>query len=191
MKTLLSAAIALSALAIPAAALAQAKPTILVVDTDRIQAECAACKTAATQLRQRETQLRARAATLQQQAQSEGKPIQDAIDALKGKQPDAALQQRVAAFETKQRGAQTELATAQRTLQSTAANVNQQIGSRLVQIVEQVRARRGATAVLSKNATLASDNTADVTTEALTALNQQLPTVSVTPLPQQPSPQSR
>jgi len=194
MKILVSAALAASAFALPTAALAQARSAVLIVDTDRVQAECTACKAAGTQLQQRETQLRTRAQTLGQQIQTEGKPIQDAVDALKGKQPDAALQQRITAFQTKQRSAQQELETSQRTLQSTAAHVNQQIGTRLVQIVEQVRARRGATIVLAKNATIASDNTADVTGEVLTALNQQLPAVSVTPLPQpqqQQNPQGR
>jgi hypothetical protein len=40
---------------------------------------------------------------------------------------------------------------------------------------------------MAKNSTIANDNAVDVTTEVLTALNQQLPSVSVTPLPQQQS----
>jgi len=69
--------------------------------------------------------------------------------------------------------------------------VQQQIGSRLITIVEQVRATRGASIVLSKNSTMANDNAIDVTADVLTALNQQLPAVSVTPLPQQQTPQGR
>jgi hypothetical protein len=63
--------------------------------------------------------------------------------------------------------------------------VQQQIGSRIVQIVEQVRARRGALLAVSKGGTLANDPTVDVTSEVRSALNSQLPAVSVTPLPQQ------
>jgi outer membrane protein len=185
MKTLITTLFAATAIAVPAMAQAQQRPAILIVDTERVAGDCTACKAAGTQLQQRETQLRTRAQQLQQQLQTEGKPLQDALEALKGKQPDAALQQRITAFQTKERNAQQELANSQRTLQSTAANVNQQIGTRLVQVVEQVRARRGAAVVLTKNGTIASDNSIDVTGEVLTALNQQLPSVSVTPLPQQ------
>jgi outer membrane protein len=183
-KFLLFTALAVST-AIPAAVHAQARGGIIVVDTDQILRTCTACAAATQQLTQRETALRTRAQTLNQQLSTEGKPLQDALEALRGRQPDAALQQRITAFETKQRTAQQELQTSQRQLQSTAAHVQQQIGTRLVQIVEQVRARRGAALAVAKNAALANDNAADVTTEVLTALNQQLPAVSVTPLPQQ------
>jgi Skp family chaperone for outer membrane proteins len=185
MRNYTLAAVAALALAVPATVQAQARTGVIVVDTDQIMSSCTACRSASQQLQQRENALRSRAQTLQQQLQTEGKPIQDALDALKGKQPDAALQQRVAAFQTKQQNAQQELANSQRQLQSTAAHVQQQIGSRLVQIVEQVRARRGAAIAIAKDSTLANDNSVDVTTEVLTSLNSALPSVSVTPLPQQ------
>jgi Skp family chaperone for outer membrane proteins len=193
-KILLLAAIAATT-AVPSAVQAQARGGVLVVDTGQIMSTCTACKAAATQLQQRESTLRTRAQTLNQQLQTEGKPIQDAVDALKGKQPDAALTQRITAFETKQRNAQQEVANSQRELQSTAAHVQQQIGARLIQIVEQSRARRGASIAVAKDSTLANDSTIDVTSEVLAALNQQLPSVSVTPMPQaqqqQQQPQGR
>ena len=190
-KILISTAVALSALAVPTAALAQARPAILIVDSERILSDCTACKSASAQLQSKQAALRTRAQQLQTQLQTEGKPIQAAVDALNGKAPDAALQARIKAFQTKEQSAQQELATGQRSLESTAANVQQQIGTRLITIVEQVRASRGAAIVLSKNSTMANDNTIDVTTDVLTALNQQLPAVSVTPLPQQTAPQGR
>jgi Skp family chaperone for outer membrane proteins len=193
-KILLLAAIAATT-AVPSAVQAQARGGILIVDTNQIMSNCTACKAAATQLQQRESTLRTRAQTLNSQLQTEGKPIQDAVDALKGKQPDAALTQRITAFETKQRNAQQEVANSQRELQSIAAHVQQQIGARLIQVVEQSRARRGASIAMDKNATIANDNTIDVTSEVLAALNQQLPSVSVTPMPQaqqqQQQPQGR
>jgi outer membrane protein len=169
---------------VPTAVNAQARGGILVVDTGQIMSNCTACKAAAAQLQQRGTTLRTRAQTLNQQFQTEGKPLQDAVDALKGKQPDAALNQRITAFETKQRNAQQELANSQNEIQSTAAHVQQQIGARLIQVVEQSRARRGASIAIAKDSTLANDNAIDITNEVLAALNQQLPSVSVTPLPQ-------
>ena len=189
-KILLLAAFAAST-ALPTAVHAQARGGVLVVDTNQIMSTCTACKAASTQLQQRESTLRSRAQALQTQLQTEGKPIQDAVDALKGKQPDAALTQRITAYQTKERNAQQELQRSQRELQSTAAHVQQQVGGRLIQIVEQVRARRGAQLAVAKDATLANDNTIDVTTEVLTALNQQLPSVSVTPLPQAQQQQQR
>ena len=182
-KIILLTALAVTS-AMPASVNAQARGGIIVVDTDTILRTCTACVAAQAQLQQRETALRTRAQTLQTQLQTEGKPIQDAVNALNGKQPDAALQARITAFETKQRNAQQELANSQRTLQSTAQNVQQQVASRLVTIVEQVRARRGAALAVAKDATLANDSAGDVTTEVLTALNSALPSVSVTPLPQ-------
>jgi outer membrane protein len=183
-KILILAAIA-AATALPTTANAQARGGVILIDTSNILSNCTACKAAQTQLEQRQATLRSRVQTLTQQLQSEGKPIQDAVDALKGKQPDAALQQRITAFQTKERGAQQELQNSQRQLQSTAAHVQQQVGARLIQIVEQVRARRGASIAVAKDSTLANDSSIDVTTEVLAALNQALPSVNVTPLPQQ------
>ena len=193
-KTFASALIAASALAAPAMAQRAPAAVVVVVDTDRIGNECTACRSASTQIQQREQQLRTRAQTLETQLQTEGKPIQDAIEALKGKQPDAALQQRVTAFQTKQRSAQTELQNSQRSLQSTQVHVNQQIGTRLRTIIGTVAAQRGANLAVSKDATLFSAQTVDITDAVLAQLNQQLPAVSVTPLPQQPqqtNPQGR
>ena len=194
MRKILLLTAAAAGLALPTTLNAQARGGLIVVDTTAILRDCTACKAAQTQLQQRESTLRSRAQTLQQQIQTEGKPIQDAVDALKGKQPDAALQGRITAFQTKQRNAQQELGTSQNQLQSTAAHVQQQLGTRIIQIVEQVRARRGASLAVPKDSTLANDPSIDVTTEVLTALNQQLPSVSVTPLPQaqqQQQPQGR
>lgn len=186
MKKIAIAALLVAA-GLPTAATAQNAP-VLVVDTDTIMSTCTACRAAQTQLRTRTTTLQTRAQTLQQQLQTEGRPIQTAVDALNGKEPDAALRQRITAFQTKEQSAQQELATGQQTIQSTAAHVQQQIGTRLIAVVEQVRARRNAAIAVSKSSTLANSTAVDVTTEVLTALNAALPSVSVTPLPQQQQP---
>ena len=179
------AALAATAL-VPAAAQAQRVPSavVVVVDTDRIGRECTACRAAATQLQSQENALRTRATTLQKQLQTEGTPIQQSLEALKGKQPDAALQGRITAFQAKERSAQQELATAQRNLQSTQLHVNQQIGQRLATIIGTVAQQRGANLALTKDSTAWSGPSVDVTNDVLAQLNQQLPAVSVTPLPQ-------
>ena len=190
---LLLAAVAATVL-VPASAQAQRTPAavIAVVDTDRIGNECTACRAAATQLQSQQNSLRTRAETLQNQLRTEGAPIQTAVNALAGKQPDAALRQRITAFETKQQNAQQEIANAQRNLQSTQLHVNQQIGARLGTIINSVAAARGANIALDKGNTLYAAPTVDITNDVLAQLNQQLPSVSVTPLPQaQQRPQGR
>ena len=189
-KLALSLAAAVSALAVAGPAEAQQRPAILIVDTDKILNECTACKSAATQLQGQVNAGRSRAQQLEATLKPEAESLQKAVQAANGK-PDAALQARITAFQNKQQQGETELATKQNNIQSTQAHVQQQIGQRLVQIVEQSRARRQASVVLSKGSTLASDNSVDITGEVLAALNQQLPSVSVTPLPQQAKPQGR
>ena len=183
-KLLLAAAAA--GLLLPAAAQAQRTPAavIAVVDTDRIASECTACRAASTQLQTQTNALRTRAQTLQQQLQTEGRPVQQAVDALNGKQPDAALRQRITALQTKQQNAEQELANSQRNLQSTQLHVQQQIGNRLRTIIASVAAARGANIALEKGAILYSAPAVEITNEVLAQLNQQLPSVSVTPLPQ-------
>lgn len=169
---------------LPASAIAQ-RSAVLVVDTDRILAECTACRSASGQIQSQVQSARTRAQTLESQLRTEAQGLETQVKALNGRQPDAALQQKITAFQTKQQQARTELANRETQIQSIQAHVQQQIGSRTVQIAEQIRARRQASVVIPKNSVMAVEAAADVTGEVLTALNQQLPSVSVTPLPQQ------
>ena len=179
----IAAAVGVFAVANPAQA--QQRPAILVVDTDRVLNECTACKAAASQLQGQVQQGRTRAQQLETSLKPEAEALEKAVQALGGKQPDQALQARIAAFRQKQQQGASELSNRENTIQSTQAHVQQQIGGRLVQVVEQSRARRQASIVVAKQGTLASDTAIDITGEVLTALNQALPSVSVTPLPQQ------
>ena len=188
MKTILSAAVlAASLAAAPSAALAQRAPAavIIVVDTDRIYRDCNACRTAQTQLQSQVTALQTRQQTLANQLRTEGQAIQTAANALNGKQPDAALQARARAFETKQEQAQQELSRSQQNIQSIQANVVRQINVRLNPAISQIMNARGANLALDVNASLAHAPGVNVTNEVLAALNAALPSVSVTPLPQQ------
>jgi Skp family chaperone for outer membrane proteins len=185
-KLALTMAAAVGVLGMSAAANAQQRPSILVVDTDRILNECTACKAAATQLQSQVQQARQRAQQLETSLKPEAQSLEKAVQALGSKQPDAALQARIAAFRQKQQQGSSELSTRESTLQSTQAHVQQQIGAKIVQVAEQSRARRQATVVMTKSGgVIAADNAADITGEVLAALNQQLPAVSVTPMPQQ------
>lgn len=191
-KILIAAAVAASLTAIPAAAQSQAASGILIVDTDNIMQTCNACRTAQAQLQSQQSAIESRRNSLASQFTSEEKSINAEAKALNGKTPSAALKAKAQSLQTRADQAQQELQSSIDSLKSTAAHVQQQIGEKLVQVVEQVRAQRRAAIVLSKSATLANDNGLDVTGEVLAAINQQLPSVSVTPLPQQaPASQGR
>ena len=183
-KLILLIAATSAAIAVAGSANAQSA-TVLTVDTDRILAECTACRAAATNIQGQITSARQRAQTLESQLRTEATALETQVKALNGRQPDAALQQKITAFQTKQSQARTELGNRERQIESIQAHVQQQIGTRVVQISEQVRARRQAAVVMAKGSLMAVDARSDVTGEVLAALNQQLPSVSVTPLPQQ------
>jgi len=187
-KSIFAAALAATAL-IPSSAIAA--PAVLIVDLDRVLSECTACRAASAAIQTQVQQGQSRAQALENQLKPEAASLDAAVKALGTKTPDAALRQRVTAFQTRQQAAQTELQAKQRQIESTQANVQQQIANRVVLIAEQVRARRQADIVVGKNATLANNSAGDITGEVLAALNQQLPSVSVTPLPQQARPAGR
>jgi Skp family chaperone for outer membrane proteins len=184
-KTFLFAVASVALAAAPAVVHAQAATGILIVDTDTVMQSCTACSSARAQLESQANALQTRRNTLAQQFQTEAQSIDAEAKALGGKAPGPALKAKAQALQTKEDQAQQELQNSAATIQSTQAHVQQQIGEKLVQVVEQVRAQRRAAIVLSKNATLANDQGLDVTSEVLSALNQQLPSVSVTPMPQQ------
>ena len=106
-KLFFGAALATLAIAIPTAAPAQRlNPAVVaVVDIARVSTECTACRAAATQIQTQVQQLQTRAQQLQTQLSGQGQPIQTAVNALNGRQPDAALQQRITAFQTQERSA--------------------------------------------------------------------------------------
>lgn len=190
-------ALAAFALALPGAALAQRTPAavIVVVDTDRISSECTACRAAGTQMQGLITSYQQRAQALGQPLQTEMQAINTAAQALQNQPAGAArtasenqLRQRAQALETRQTSAQQELARTEQSIQSTRANVARQIQAKLNPIINQVMTAHGANLAVDVGATLAHANGLDVTTEVLNLLNQQLPSVSVTPLPQQAAP---
>jgi len=194
-KFAVGTALAALSLAVPGAALAQRAPNaqIVIVDTDRVYRDCTACKAAQTTLQGLVASARTRAQQLGQPLQTEAQSIEQAGAALRNQTgaaraaAESALNNRVQAFQTRQTSAQQEVARLEQSIQSTQANVIRQINERLNPIVNQVMTARGANIALDTNATLARSSALDVTNDVLAALNQQLPSVSVTPLPQQPA----
>jgi Skp family chaperone for outer membrane proteins len=195
-KFAIGAAIALS-LALPATASAQrvANAQVIVVDTDRIYRECTACRAAQTQLQALGTQLQQRATALGQPIETELQSIQQAAAAARNAQgaarttAETQIQQRAQRLEQQRTTAQQELGRMEQNLRSTQAHVLQQINARLNPIINQVMTQRGANLAVDVGATLAHGSALNATDAVLAALNQGLPSVTVSPLPQQPGQQ--
>jgi outer membrane protein len=201
MKTkLLVAAAALAvipALSTPAAVQAQGArppaPVVVVVDTDRVLRECTACVAANTSLRSQEQSLQARRQQLVTQLQNEGQPLQTEAQRIQALPAGAArttaenaLRPRLQAFENSQNAANSELQNLAQNLQSIQSNVVRQINERVQPIFTTVMNNRGANLMIPSAARLANSPALDVTNDVLQLLNQQLPSVSLTPLPQAP-----
>ena len=188
--------IALAA-ALTAAILTQAIPgaVIAVVDLEKVTTQCTACKTATAALQGQVTALKSREAALAGPLKTERDAIQAAANALNGKEPDAALQARVKAFEQKQQQGAQELARQQNQIQRNQAYISQQVQAKLNPIYQQVMQRRGANVLVETGNTLAAGAALDVTNDVLAALNQALPSVATTapaaPAQQQQQPQGR
>ncbi len=194
MRNLLFLSAAAAAIALPAAAQAQAVPaaTIAVVDLDKVTTDCNACKTANAALQSQVAAFRARQQALATPLETEGKALQTAVAALNGKQPDAALQARITAFENKRNQGAQELGRQEQQIQRNQAYIQQQIAAKLGPIYQQVMQRRGANLMLEIGTTLASASRLDVTADVTAALNAALPSVATTaPAQQQRQPQGR
>ena len=179
MKSMIkSVALASALLVAPVAAQAQAVPAaiVVVVDTQKIFADCTACKAA-------QTQLQSQATAIQQRAQALGAPLQAEAEAIQkaagGKAPDAALQTRIRALQTKEGSANQEIQGRQQTFARNRAYVAEQINAKLNPIISQVMRTRGANIAVDQGATLAASSSLDVTADVLAQLNAQLPSVSV------------
>jgi outer membrane protein len=193
-KLLATAAIAASFIT-PAAAQAQAVPAavVAVVDLEKVQSDCTACKTAAAALKSQITAYQNREKALAAPLQTEQKSIQGAIDALNGKEPDAALQARIKAFQSKQAQGAQELSNQQQQIQRNNAYISQQIKDKLDPIYKQVMTKRGANILVDVGQTLATSASVDVTNDVVAALNAALPSVSTTApaAPKNSNPQGR
>ncbi len=194
MKKLLVSAAAAASFMAPAAVHAQAIPAavVAVVDLDKVATDCTACKTAAAALKSQASSLQARETSLEAPLKSEAKSIQAAIDALGGKQPDAALEARIKTFQSKQQAGSAELSRKQQEIQRNQAYIQQQIAAKLGPIYQQVMQRRGANVLVETGATLAASAGIDVTADVTAGLNASLPSIATTaPAAAQQQPQGR
>jgi outer membrane protein len=196
-KAIFGVAAAALALAIASPAVAQqrtAPAVIVVVDSGRITQECNACRAAVTQIQGMVTALQQRAQALGQPLETEAQGIQTAGQAAQAMAAGAArtaaetaLRTRVQTFQTRQTAAQQELQRGEQNIQSIRQNVLRQVYERMNPIISSTMTAHGANLAVDVDATLAHAPALNVTNEVLTALNTQLPSVSVTPLPQAPA----
>jgi Skp family chaperone for outer membrane proteins len=189
MKTLLVTAAFAAALLTPSVAVAQQVPAavVAVVDLDKVTADCNACKTANAALQSQAAAIKARQQALTTPLETEAKSLQAAVDALKGKEPDAALKTRAEAFNTKRQQAAEEMSRREQEFQRNQEYVRQQIGAKIRPIYQQVMQKRGANILVEVGATLATSTSVDVTNDVLTALNAALPSIATTaPAPAKP-----
>jgi len=197
-KLLLSAAAAALTLTPVVASAQRATPALIViVDTETVFRTCTACVAAQGQLQGMITALQTQQQTLSQPIQAEAQSIEQAAAAARNltgaarTSAEAAIQTRLTALQTRQNQANQTLQRQEQNIRSSQANVSQQLSARLDPIVRQVMTARGANIVLPKGATLAASDALEVTSEVLAALNQQLPSVTVAPLPQAAAPQQQ
>jgi Skp family chaperone for outer membrane proteins len=127
--------------------------------------------------------------TLTQQLQPERQSLTTAVQALKGKQPDAALTARIQAFQQKEASAAQELERQQAQIQRNQAYISQQVNAKLVPLLQPAMERRGANVLMDSGAALRYATTLDITNDVLAALNSALTSV-VTTAPAQPAQQT-
>jgi outer membrane protein len=193
MIRLTAALIAASALASPALAQRVPAASVAVVDLDRVGRECNACKTAGAALQSQVTAFNNRRQALNTQLQPERTQLQTAVNALAGKQPDAALTQRIQAFQQKEVSAAQELERSQTQIQRNQAYISQQINTKLAPLLQPAMERRGANVLMDSGAAIRYATTVDITNDVLAALNGALTSVATTApaQPQQTNPQGR
>jgi outer membrane protein len=189
MTRLTAALVAATALATPALAQRVPAAQVAVVDLERVGRECNACKTASAALQSQVTAFNARRQALTTQLQPERQQLQTAVTALAGKQPDAALTQRIQTFQQKEASAAQELEGKQTQIQRNQAYISQQINSKLVPLLQPAMDKRGANVLMDSGAALRFAPGLDITNDVLAALNAVLTTVSTTAPAQTQQPQ--
>jgi Skp family chaperone for outer membrane proteins len=137
------------------------------------------------------TALQNRQNTIATPLEAEQKSIQAAIDALKGAEPDAALQARIRAFQTKQQQGAQELTAQQEQVRANQQYIQKQISDKLAPIYQSVMQKHGANILMEVGSTLATATSVDVTNDVLAGLNAALPSLQTTAPPAPKQPQGR
>ena len=192
MTKMLFVALAASTFVVPAVASAQAlpAPVIAIVNIQRAQTQCNACKTALAQLETQLNGLNSLKTSLEAPLRTEAAALEAAANALAGKPADAALKARATAFQNKQSDAERQLGARQQAFQANRAHVLSQINTKLEPVVAAVLAKRGASVMLDTSQVIRSAPALDVTADVIAGLNASLPSISTT-APAQAAPTRR
>ena len=200
-KLTFGALAAATAIILPFAAQAQQLPAavVAVVDSQRILQQCTVCTAANTQLQQQTQSLQQRAQQLSTPLETEGTAIQAAVNALQGRQPDAALQARIQAYRTQQENARREIGGREEQIRRNQNFILQQIQQRVAPAVQQIAQQRGATLAVDANNIAWSSPAIDITPAVIALVNQNTTPLNVNApppqqqpaQPQQPQPQPR
>jgi Skp family chaperone for outer membrane proteins len=191
MNTLLKSAgfaLLVAATGVPSASFAQATPSTLVVDVNRLFADTVSAKSGQAQIKTKyEANLQAAVTAYNSTATTLNTQVEAA---RKVQKPDGsvppATQKSVGDAQNAYQAAGQRLEGLQGEVNNVGRYVQQQILRAAEPVIEQVRNERKAAIVVPKGSTLANDPAGDVTTTVIQRLDQSLKTVSIAP-PQQPA----
>jgi len=189
MKMLLkTAALALTVAtaAVPSATFAQAAPSTLTVDVNRLFSDSASAKSGQSQIKAKyETNLQSAVTAYNTSATTLNSQVEAA---RKVQKPDGSLppanQKSVGDAQTAYNNAGQRLEGLQGEVNTVSRYVQEQILRAAQPVIEQVRNERKAAMVVPKGSTLAADPAGDITSTVIQRLDQSLKTVSIN-LPQQ------
>jgi Skp family chaperone for outer membrane proteins len=179
-------ALTLATVAVPSPGFAQAAPSTLTVDVNRLFADTASAKSGQAQIKAKyETNLQAAVTAYNTSATTLNSQVEAA---RKVQKPDGSLppanQKSVGDAQNAYNQAGQRLEGLQGEVNGVSRYVQEQILRAAQPVIEQVRNERRAAIVVPKGSTLASDPAGDVTSTVIQRLDQSLKTVSIT-LPQQ------
>jgi len=177
---ILAAASAVFLAAAPASAQQLPAAVIAVANIDKASNECNACKTALASLQSQLNAIKTLQTQLGTPLEAEQKTLTTAVQALNGKEPDAALAGRIQAFDRKQQDANRQLAARDQAFQNNRAYVMQQIGAKLEPALTTVMAKRGATMIVDSRVALQASPALDVTNDVIAQLNSTLSSIATT-----------
>jgi Skp family chaperone for outer membrane proteins len=181
-------ALLVAATGMPSASFAQATPSTLVVDVNRLFADTVSAKSGQAQIKTKyEANLQAAVTAYNSTATTLNTQVEAA---RKVQKPDGsvppATQKSVGDAQNAYQAAGQRLEGLQGEVNNVGRYVQQQILRAAEPVIEQVRNERKAAIVVPKGSTLANDPAGDVTTTVIQRLDQSLKTVSIA-LPQQPA----
>lgn len=181
----LAAAVALASAAPVGAAVAQTATPVVVFDSTRVLAQSTAGQDMRTKLQAIRTQVSGELEPEAKAVQAEEQAIAQALNGLSAEQAqqrlqqDAALRQRVEAFEKRRQAFALRQAQQQELMRLTEGQALQAFDRALSPVVQGVMNARGAQVVLDRSNVTFVQPAADITQDVLARLNQEVTTVAV------------